>query len=60
MITIRSENYYPYKFGLTKEGHVVIGFSNGIIKIYENDASRTVDTFYAHQSVPISCLHFSV
>eukprot|EP00831_Metopus_contortus_P061565 TRINITY_DN5343_c0_g1_i1.p1 TRINITY_DN5343_c0_g1~~TRINITY_DN5343_c0_g1_i1.p1 ORF type:complete len:373 (-),score=54.14 TRINITY_DN5343_c0_g1_i1:516-1634(-) len=48
--TIRNENYYPYKFGITKEGYIVIGFSNGIIKIYENDASRTIDSFYAHQS----------
>jgi len=49
--TLRNENYYPQKFGLTKEGFIVIGFSNGIIKIYENDASRTIDSFYAYQSV---------
>ena len=49
--TLRHENYYPTKFGITKEGYVVVGFTNGIVKIYENDASRTLDSFYVYQSV---------
>ena len=52
--TISNENHFPVKFDVTNKGHIVIGFTSGIIKVYESDASHTICTFSAGQSVSFS------